>query len=77
MLETFFKVSVHVTGIPYVYAVESQHVIRNEEFHCELHHQTCGAVLPDREDGFIRVVGQTGQVLAFQFRVYHEQCQNT
>lgn len=74
----FLRVSTCVTGgIPYVYPVESEHVIWHEEFHCELHHQACRAVLPDREYGFVGVVGQTGQVLAFLLPQHHGQRQNT
>lgn len=64
-------------GIPYVYPIESEHVIWHEEFHGELDHQTCGAVLPHREDGFVWVVGQSGQVLAFLVRQHQSQRQNT
>lgn len=64
-------------GIPYIYPIESKHVIWYEEFHGELHHQTCGAVLPHREDGFVRVVGQSGQVLALLLRQHQRQRQNT
>lgn len=64
-------------GIPYVYPVEREHVIWHEEFHGELHHQACCAVLPDREDGFVWVVGEPGQVLPFLLRQHHGQRQHT
>lgn len=64
-------------GIPYVYPVEREHVIWHEEFHRELHHQACRAVLPHREDGFVRVVGETRQVLPFLLRQHHGQQQHT
>lgn len=64
-------------GDPYVYPIESKHVIRHEESDGELHHQTCCAVLPHRKDGFVWVVGQSGQVLAFLLRQHQRQRQNT
>lgn len=64
-------------GIPYVYPVEREHVIWHEESHGELHHQACCAVLPDREDGFVRVGGETRQVLPFLLRQHHGQHQHT
>lgn len=74
----FFPTYVEIhEGIPYVYPVESEHVIWHEEFHGELHHQTGRAVFTDREDGFVWVVGQTGQVLPLLLRQHHGQRQHT
>lgn len=74
----FFPTYIEIhAGIPYVYPVESEHVIWHEEFHGELHHQTGRAVLADREDGFVWVVGQTGQVLPLLLRQHHGQRQHT
>lgn len=66
-----------VGGIPYVYPVEGEHVIWHEEFRGELHHQTRRAVLPHREDGFVGVVGQTGEVLALLLRQHGGQRRHT
>lgn len=64
-------------GIPYVYPVECKHVIWHEEFYSELHHETCRAVLSNREDGFVWVVGETGQVFTFLLSQHHGQRQHT
>lgn len=64
-------------GLPYVDPIESEHVIRHEESYGQLHHQTCGAVLPHRKDGFVWVVGQSGQVLALLLRQHQRQRQST
>lgn len=64
-------------GIPYVYPVEGEHVIWHEEFRGELHHQTRRAVLPHREDGFVGVAGQTGEVLALLLRQHGGQRRHT
>jgi len=54
-----------IWGFPHVDSVECEHVERHGEPDGELHHQTGRAVLPDREDAFVRVGGQAGQVFPF------------
>lgn len=68
---------VAIRVFPYVYAIEGEHVVWHEKFDGELHHQTRRAVLPHGEDGFVRVGGQTRQVLALLFSLHRGQRHRT